>query len=85
MGLKVRLEWFDRTTECLSGTEKSVNLGDDYSVISQLGLSVDEDVNNGMFELRREWLPQIQTHFSHEIKLSESDYFIAFDYEDASE
>ncbi|KGE69979.1 MULTISPECIES: colicin E3-like toxin immunity protein [Pseudomonas] len=85
MGLKVRLEWFDRTTECLSGTEKSVNLGDDYSVISQLGLSVDEDVNNGMFELRREWLPLIQTHFSHEIKLSESDYFIAFDYEDASE
>nr|WP_314534654.1 colicin E3-like toxin immunity protein [uncultured Pseudomonas sp.] len=85
MGLKVRLEWFDRTTECLSGTEKSANLGDDYSVISKLGLSVDEDVNNGMFELRREWLPQIQTHFSHEIKLSESDYFIAFDYEDASE
>ncbi|NWE86772.1 colicin transporter, partial [Pseudomonas reactans] len=34
---------------------------------------------------RREWLTQIQTHFSHEIKLSESDYFIAFDYEDASE
>lgn len=59
MGLKVRLEWFDKTTECLSGTEKSVNLGDDYSVISKLGLSVDEDVN--MFELRREWLPQIQT------------------------
>ena len=85
MGLKVRLEWFDRTTECLSGMEESANLGDDYSVISKLGLSVDEDVNNGMFELRREWLPQIQTHFSHEIKLSESDYFIAFDYEDASE
>ncbi|ASV34720.1 colicin transporter [Pseudomonas sp. NS1(2017)] len=85
MGLKVRLEWFDRTTECLSGMEESANLGDDYSVISKLGLSVDEDVNNGMFELRREWLPQIQAHFSHEIKLSESDYFIAFDYEDASE
>ncbi|MGY2136786.1 colicin E3-like toxin immunity protein [Pseudomonas reactans] len=85
MGLKVRLEWFDRTTECLSGMEESANLGDDYSVISKLGLSVDEDVNNGMFELRREWLPQIQTHFSHEIKLSESDYFIAFDYEDASQ
>ncbi len=85
MGLKVRLEWFDRTTECLSGTEKSVNLGDDYSVISKLGLSVDEDVNNGMFELRREWLPQVQPHFSHEIELSESDYFIAFDYEDANE
>lgn len=85
MGLKVRLEWFDRTTERLSGTQNSANLGDDYSVISKLGLSADEDVNNGMFELRREWLPLIQAYFSHEIILSENDYFIAFDYEDANE
>ncbi|MBC3302414.1 colicin E3-like toxin immunity protein [Pseudomonas sp. SWRI18] len=83
MGLKVRLEWFDRTTEWLSGAEDSADLGDDYSVISELGLSVDEDVNNGMFELRREWLSQVQMYFSHEIALSESDYFIAFDYEEA--
>ncbi|MDT9634730.1 colicin E3-like toxin immunity protein [Pseudomonas marginalis] len=85
MGLKMRLEWFDRTTERLRGTEDSADLGNDYSVISKLGLSIDEDVNNGMFELRREWLSQIQTHFSHEIALSESDYFIAFDYEGANE
>ncbi|MCS4250335.1 hypothetical protein M2394_004681 [Pseudomonas sp. BIGb0164] len=85
MGLKVRLEWFDRTTERLSGTEDSADLGDDYSVISKLGLSIDKDVNNGMFELRREWLSRVQVHFSHGIALSESDYFIAFDYEDANE
>ncbi|AZE96456.1 hypothetical protein C4J95_4400 [Pseudomonas orientalis] len=82
MGLKVRLEWFDRTTEWLSGTEDSADLGNDYSVISKLGLSVDEDVNNGMFELQREWLSVIQAHFSHEIVLLENDYFIAFDHED---
>ena len=85
MGLKVRLEWFDRTTERLSGTENSADLGDDYSVISKLGLSADEDVNNGMFELRREWLSLIQAHFLHEIAPPDSDYFIAFDYEDANE
>lgn len=85
MGLKMRLEWFDRTTEWLRGTEDSADLGNDCSVISKLGLSIDEDVNNGMFELRREWLSLIQTHFSHEIDLSESDYFIAFDYEGANE
>ncbi|ROM55145.1 colicin transporter [Pseudomonas poae] len=84
MGLKVRLEWFDRTTELLRGTQDSADLGDDYSVISKLGLSAAEDVNNGMFELRREWLSVIQAHFPHEIALSESDYFIAFDYEDAN-
>ncbi|TKK26775.1 colicin transporter [Pseudomonas sp. CFBP13528] len=83
MGLKVRLEWFDRTTEWLIGTEDSADLGNDYSVISELGLSVDEDVNNGMFELRREWLSQVQAYFSHEIALSESDYYVAFDYEEA--
>jgi len=85
MGLKVRLEWFDKTTDLLSGTEHSSDLGDDQSVISKLGLSVDEDVNNGMFELRREWLSVLQTYFSHKITLSESDYFIALDYEDAHE
>ncbi|MCX9152788.1 MULTISPECIES: colicin E3-like toxin immunity protein [Pseudomonas] len=85
MGLKVRLEWFDRTTKWLSGREDSADLGNDYSVISKLGLSVNEDVNNGMFELRQEWLSLIQAYFSHEIVFSESDYFIAFDYEDAHE
>ena len=85
MGLKVRLEWFDRTTEHLCGAEDSADLADDYSVISNLGLSIDEDINNGMFELRREWLSLVQVHFSHAIALSESDYFIAFDYEDANE
>lgn len=85
MGLKVRLEWFDITTERLRGTEDSADLGNDYSALSELGLSAAEDINNGMFELRREWLPLIQARFSHEITPSESDYFIAFDYEDANE
>ncbi|KWV80115.1 colicin transporter [Pseudomonas sp. PA-7-1E] len=85
MGLKIRLEWFDRTTERLRGTESSADCGDDYSVISTLGLLSAAEVNNGMFELRREWLSVIQPRFSHEIALSESDYFIAFDYEVSNE
>lgn len=85
MGLKIRLEWFDRTTERLNGTESSADCGDDYSVISTLRLLSAVDVNNGMFELRREWLSVIQPHFFHEIALSESDYFIAFGYEIANE
>jgi len=85
MGLTVRLEWFDRTTEWLIGKEDSADFGDDYSVIAKLGLSEEDDVNNGMFELRQEWLPLIQTYFSHKIALSERDYFIAFDYVGANE
>ena len=50
MGLKVRLEWFDKTTEYACGTEDSKDLGEDYSVVTKLGLSKGEAVNNGMFE-----------------------------------
>ncbi len=83
MGLKVRLEWFDRTTEWLIGEEDSPDQGDDYSIVMKLGLSVDQDVNNGMFELHREWLPLVQPYFAHQIALSESDYFIALDLDGA--
>ncbi|NVZ72480.1 colicin E3-like toxin immunity protein [Pseudomonas costantinii] len=85
MGLKVRLEWFDKTTEWLVGTEESEDLGEDYSVVTKLGLSKEKAVNNGLFELRRDWVSHVQPLFIHEIALSESDYFIAFDYEDAHE
>lgn len=81
MGLKVRLEWFDKTTEWLGGAEDSKDMGDDYSIVSKLGLSKEEAVNNGMFELRRDWLSHVQPFFAHEIALSQSDYFIALDYE----
>lgn len=84
MGLQMRLEWFDKTTERMRGTEDSVELGEDYSIVTKLGLSREEAVNNGMFELRRDWLPHVQPLFTHEIALSENDYFIALDYEDAN-
>jgi hypothetical protein len=80
MGLKLRLEWFDKTTELGIGTERSADLGEDYTVVDSLGLSVDDDINNGMFELREEWLSTMQPYFSHKVSLSESDYFFALDY-----
>ena len=81
MGLKVRWEWFDKTTEYACGTEDSKDVGEEYSVVAKLGLSKGEAVNNGMFELRRDWLTHVQPFFIHEIVLSKSDYFIALDYE----
>lgn len=81
MGLKVRLEWFDRTTEWILGDEDSVDQGNDFSIVTKLGLSIDDAVNNGMFEIRREWLPLLQPYFSHQIVLSENDYFIALDFD----
>lgn len=80
MGLKLRLEWFDKSTELGLGIERSADLGEDYTVVDSLSLSVEDDINNGMFQLREEWLLTIQPLFSHKIISSESDYFLALDY-----
>ncbi|WP_223271442.1 MULTISPECIES: colicin E3-like toxin immunity protein [Pseudomonas] len=53
------MEWFDRTKKWLSERDEPADLGNDCAVISKLGLPINEDVNNGMFELRQRWLPLI--------------------------
>ncbi|WP_350613724.1 colicin E3-like toxin immunity protein [Pseudomonas sp. HY7a-MNA-CIBAN-0227] len=83
MGLKLRLQWFDETTERGIGMERSTDIGDDDAVVTALGLSVQEDVNNGVFELREEWLTTIQPYFLHKIIFPESDYFLALDYRES--
>lgn len=83
MGLKFRLQWFDKLTELGVGKEYSVDFGDDANVMTDgLGLPTKDIVNNGSFELKREWIRCLQPHFTHHINLSSYDYFISFDYRD---
>lgn len=77
MGLKLRLQWFDKTTELGIGKELSKDAGDDYSALNLLRLSVEKDINHGVFEVRENWLSIIQPYFHHEINLLENDYFLA--------
>ncbi len=46
MGLKIRLEWYDKETELGEGEELSQDFGDDGSVIEALGMPIENNVNN---------------------------------------
>lgn len=82
MGLKLRLEWFDRKTELLVGKEYSKDLGDDGSVIESLGLPLKDNINNGGFDVEKEWGPLLQPYFKNKIDVDEYWYQISFDYRD---
>lgn len=82
MGLKLRLEWFDRKTELLVGKEYSKDLGDDGSVIESLGLPLKDNINNGGFDVEKKWGPILQPYFKNKIDVDEYWYQISFDYRD---
>lgn len=82
MGLKLRLEWFDRKTELLVGKEYSKDLGDDGSVIESLGLPLKDNINNGGFDVEKKWGPVLQPYFKNKIDVDEYWYQISFDYRD---
>ncbi|WP_036770213.1 colicin E3-like toxin immunity protein [Photorhabdus australis] len=82
MGLKLRLEWFDKKTDYLVGKENSKDFGDDGSIIENLDLEIDKTINQGVFEVRDGWIQAIQPYFIHHIDLKKYDYFVGFAYRD---
>jgi hypothetical protein len=82
MGLKLRLEWYDKQTDLCEGEEYSKDLGDDESVLNALGIPVENNINNGGFNVFEEWVPIIQPYFQHGIVFKTYDYQISFDYSD---
>jgi len=51
MGLKLRLEWFSKQTESYEGKEYSTDLGEDGTVIEALGVPLENNINNGGFNV----------------------------------
>ncbi|MEX3776548.1 colicin E3-like toxin immunity protein [Pseudomonas sp. MYb118] len=82
MGLKLRLEWYDKKTELGEGKEYSRDLGNDDSVFIALGIPVENNVNNGGFNVDENWRAVIQPYFQHTIVLANYDYQMSFDYRD---
>ena len=80
MGLKLRLAWYDRNTGQGEGVEFSQDFGDNVSVMDELVLSIDHDINNGEFDVVNEWLTILQPLFMHPIDLGLFDYQISFNY-----
>ncbi|MNB54643.1 Colicin-E3 immunity protein [compost metagenome] len=82
MGLKARLEWYDKQTELGEGEELSKDFGEDCSLIEALGLSPARNINNGGFDVKSDWLKILQPYFQHFIQYSSYDYQISFVYRD---
>ncbi|OBU11207.1 colicin E3-like toxin immunity protein [Morganella psychrotolerans] len=83
MGLKLRVYWFDKKTENFIGEEYSKDFGDDDFLIEETVNPQNENIiNNGEFDLKKEWTNAIQKHVTHKIEQDKYDYFIAFDYRD---
>ena len=82
MGLEIRLEWYDKETELGEGEELSQDFGDDGYVIEALDMPIDNNINNGGFDVGPQWVNTLQPHFLHVIRLSDYDYQVAFIYRD---
>ncbi|KMK23085.1 cloacin [Pluralibacter gergoviae] len=83
MGLKLHTQWFDKVSEELIDEEYSKDFGDTDSIIDETVNPGDENIiNNGVFDLNKEWIPIIQKHIGHKIDLNKYDYQISFDYRD---
>jgi len=82
MGLRARLEWYDKKTELSEGEELSKDFGDDGSIIESLGMPIENNVNNGGFDVPSQWVNILQPHFRQTIDLSSFDFQVAFVYRD---
>lgn len=80
MGVKLRLDWYDKKTELGAGKEYSNDRGDNLSVITALNLESEPEIYDGGFDVRAEWIPIIQPFFAHPIEPKIFDYQIAFRY-----
>ncbi|ROM99220.1 colicin E3-like toxin immunity protein [Pseudomonas brassicacearum] len=80
MGLKIRLDWYDKQTEIAQGKEYSADLGDDGAIIDALGLMSESEIYDGGFDVAATWIPTLQPLFNHQIDSSVFDYQIAFRY-----
>ncbi|MFI8374586.1 colicin E3-like toxin immunity protein [Pseudomonas helleri] len=80
MGLTVELSWYDKKTEFIVEDETSEDFGKDCTIVETLGLSIKKNVNNGCFDVGREWLTTLQPLFVHRIDLNEFDYQVSFNY-----
>lgn len=82
MGLKLRLTWFDKKTRDYKGEEYSKDFGEDGAVIEGLGIPLKDNINNGEFYLKKEWVSLLQPFFKNEINPDVDNFYVAFDYRD---
>lgn len=78
MGLKLILEWFDKTDDILINKETSADLGQDGSLIKKFNLPFDGRIYDGGFDVLSSWKNDLQPLFSHHIDFDKYDYQLVF-------
>jgi hypothetical protein len=74
---KISLAWYDKETELGERVEWPQDFGDDGSMIEALGMPMENNINNGGFDVIAHWASTLQPHF-HSIRMSSYDYHVAF-------
>ena len=80
MGLKVRLNWYDKNTEIGVAKEYSTDLGDDGALIEAFGLMDEPEIYDGGFDVLPAWITDLQPLFNHQIEPAAFDYQVSFRY-----
>lgn len=78
MGLRVTLEWFEKTNGFGIDEETSNIFEDTHSILSSLGLGGDHQIFDGSYDLKTQWIEIMQPHFKHLINQQNYDFQISF-------
>jgi hypothetical protein len=78
MALRIRLEWYDKSTDLGLGEELSNIIEDNDFVFTTLGLTDEYQIFDGGYNVLREWISLLQSYFTHPIDTARHDYQIAF-------
>ncbi|MCW1247881.1 cloacin immunity family protein, partial [Pseudomonas sp. SAICEU22] len=62
--------------------EYSRDFGDDPLVLYKLNVPLENNINNGNFDVIARWVEVLQPYFKHHLDLSRYDYQVSFDYRD---
>ncbi|MGF6704460.1 hypothetical protein ABIA58_001300 [Pseudomonas frederiksbergensis] len=78
MALRIRLEWYDKSTDLGLGEELSNIIEDNDFVFTTLGLTDEHQIFDGGYNVLPEWISLLQSYFTHPIDTARHDYQIAF-------
>lgn len=81
MRLKLHTQWFNRKRKKLRNTLK-ITVTMTLLLKKQLIQKNENVINNGEFDLKKEWINAIQKYVTYKINPAKYTYFIAFDYRD---
>jgi hypothetical protein len=83
MTMKIRLQWFNKTTDNLEASEHSADFEEEDSILNALDLNEEPQIYAGGFDVLPSWITILQPYFQHVIAPGLFNYQISFRYQGA--